>query len=228
MESKIITAADVRKSISKRQIDFLANYILNGELDPQSGILAEIDLETWKNENQMADAKILEEAWEAIYINFGMYAAYNSDGSIVIRIFPEDKNILIKYPIRESEIWEKCKEKIREFIFKNDSPFTPMFSEFLIDFWSIITKEEWLEIQKEAINKAIAEMQESKVAQNIASVYLNHFSSEAIKYAEGLGFEVERESRTETYNIKLTVPNTKILKEDYCFEEDSTKLGWFE
>ena len=59
MDSKSITAADVRKAIVKRQIDFLTPYIVNGDVDPTSGILTEVSSTVWVEENQMKKAKVL-------------------------------------------------------------------------------------------------------------------------------------------------------------------------
>ena len=228
MDSKSITAADVRKAIVKRQIDFLTPYIVNGDVDPVSGILTEVSSTVWVEENQMKKAKVLEETWEAIYNKYGVYIDYNSDNSIVIRIFPANSEILKTYPIKETQIWKKSKEKIRECLFGNNLFLTNMFVEFLMNTWSIVTKEEWLDIQKNAINKCIAEMNEKGLAQNKASTSLYFFSSEAIEYAQSLGFEVERLPKLTYYEIQLKVPNTTILTVEDCIDSDPNNLGWFE
>ena len=103
-----------------------------------------------------------------------------------------------------------------------------MFVEFLMNTWSIVTKEEWLDIQKNAINKCIAEMNEKGLAQNKASTSLYFFSSEAIEYAQSLGFEVERLPKLTYYEIQLKVPNTTILTVEDCIDSDPNNLGWFE
>ena len=213
MESKKITAEDVRKAIIKRQNEYISSLIeKNLGIDISSGgVICAIDMGEWENINGIG-VKILEEVVQNIYEKFGVYIG-KAEYYYCILLYPNDMDTLKKYPIKNTEVRSIFKKRIRDNIFKNEviylneKPFNMQFAKKILEVEEIISKDEWLEFQKSVIDKNIDLMLSRGIADQIVELNFFIFSEEVIEYAKERGFTVDKITETGD-QIRLVVPNT--------------------
>ena len=205
MESKKITAENVRNAIIKRQNDFISSLIEKNLENNNfyAGKLLDFSVSQWENYNGIG-VKILEEVIENIYEKFGVYI-HKEEYKYFICLYPQDMDILNKYPIKNAEVRSICKKKIRDAILSNELYFDKEFAKKILEVEEIISKDEWVEFQKSIIDKTTALMLSKGIAGKSIELKFSIFSEEAIEYAEELGFKVSRKVENK---IWLIVPNT--------------------